>query len=257
MNAAAPDTDPARAPRLSAVVPCYNEEVIIRNTYASLKDVLNSTGESYEIVFGNDGSTDATPAILDEIASADGAVRLTGHYPNRGTGFTYREMYGAARGDIIIQMDADLAMPPATAVPAFLEALARADVAVGSRYGAEKTDYPLTRRVFSRGYISLIRVMFRLGISDTQTGFVAFQRRVLDELDLKSDGFEILVEFFAQAQEAGFRIVEVDLPWIHDTRSGETNVWKESVRMLSGTLRVRRELSVYRKGRRGVTLERE
>ncbi|RJQ44225.1 MAG: glycosyltransferase family 2 protein [Gaiellales bacterium] len=237
------------APRLSVVVPCYNEEAVIRDSYGKIRQALELSGESYEIIFGNDGSSDATPAILEEIAAADGAVRLTGHNPNRGAGYTYREMYGAARGGIIIQMDADLAMPAEAAVPAFLAALEGADVAVGSRYGSEETEYPLLRRVFSRGYIGLIKALFRLGLSDTQTGFVGFRRTVLDELDLRSDGFEILVEFFAQAREAGFRIVEVNLPWVHDTSSGETNVWKESVRMLTGTLRVRRGLGEYRRNR--------
>lgn len=231
---------------LSAVVPCYNEESIIRETYQRLHGVLEGTGLSYEIIFGNDGSDDSTPAILEDIALDDANVRLTGHYPNRGAGYTYREMYQAARGGIIVQMDADMAMPAEEAIPAFLRALGDADIVVGSRYGDAATEYPLLRRVFSRGYISLIRAVFSLRLSDTQTGCVGFYRSVLDELDLRSDGFEILVEFFAQAQEAGFRIEEVNLPWLHDTRSGETNVWKESARMLAGTIRVRRGLSEYR-----------
>lgn len=232
------------APAVSIVIPCYNEAGIIRETCARLVEALDRTERGYEIIFGNDGSTDSTPAILEELA-VDGRIRTTGHYPNRGAGYTYREMYAAALGDIIIQMDADLAMPPEAVLPAFLEALTDADVVAGSRYGSQETEYPLLRRIFSRGYMVLIKGLFRLELSDTQTGFVGFRRQVLDELDLESDGFEILVEFFAQAQAAGFRIVEVDLPWVHDTRSGETNVWKESVRMLRGTVKVRRRLGTY------------
>lgn len=235
---------------LSVVIPCYNEEEVIRDTYSKLRQVLDQVDKPSELIFGNDGSSDATLAILEEIAAADDRVRLTGHYPNRGAGYTYREMYQVARGERVIQMDADLAMPAEEAVPAFLESLAGADIVVGSRYGAETTDYPLLRRVFSRGYIGMIKVLFRLKLSDTQTGCIGFRRSVLDELDLKSDGFEILVEFFAQAQVAGFRIVEVNLPWVHDTSSGETNVWKESVKMLMGTMRVKRGLRRYRKDRR-------
>jgi dolichol-phosphate mannosyltransferase len=235
---------------LSIVIPCFNEESVVRDTYAKLRQVLDGIDASSEIIFGNDGSSDATPAILEEIAGADEGVRLTSHYPNRGTGYTYREMYQAAMGEIIIQMDADLAMPAEVAVPALMESLVDADVAVGSRYGAETTEYPLLRKVFSRGYIGMIKMLFRLEVSDTQTGFIGFRRTVLEELDLRSDGFEILVEFIAQAQESGMRIVEVNLPWVHDTASGETNVWKESVKILTGTVRVKRELREYRKQRR-------
>ena len=237
-------------PQLTVVVPCYNEEAIIRRTYGRLSEALAHSCEGYEIIFGNDGSCDATPEILADIAAADDCVRLTGHYPNRGAGYTYREMYRIARGEIIIQMDADLAMPAEAAIPAIRRALTDADVAVGSRYGAEATEYPLLRKIFSRGYIGIVKVLFRLKVSDTQAGLIGFRREVLDELDLRSEGFEILVEFVAQAQEAGFHIVEVNLPWVHDKSSGETNVWKESVKMLVGTVQVRRGLISYRKSRR-------
>ena len=108
-------------PRLSVAVPCYNEEAIIEASYRRIKDTCEAQGVSYEIIFGNDGSTDATLEMLEAIAAADPPVRVTSHFPNRGAGFTYREMYGAARGEIIIQMDCDLAMPVEVAIPAFLD----------------------------------------------------------------------------------------------------------------------------------------
>ena len=73
----------------------------------------------------------------------------------------------------------------------------------------------------------------------------------MPSLDLSADGFEILVEFIAQANAAGFRVAEVGLPWIHDTTSGETEVWSESMKMLAGTLRVKRRFNRLKKRRAG------
>ncbi|MHB1389972.1 MAG: glycosyltransferase family 2 protein [Thermoleophilia bacterium] len=228
--------------RLSVVVPCYNEEAVIVGTYDRLKETCEAQAVTYEIIFGNDGSTDSTIGLLEALAGKDPAASVISHQPNRGAGFTYREMYAVARGEIIIQMDADLAMPPEVAVPAFLQALDEADLVVGSRYVGVEADYPLKRRIFSKGYIALTHALFRLDIKDTQTGCIGFHRRVLDGLTLESDGFEMLLELIVKAGRAGFRTREVGLPWFHDTASGETEVFRESIKMLTGTLRVRRGL---------------
>jgi dolichol-phosphate mannosyltransferase len=232
----------SETPRLSIVIPCYNEEAIIERSYQQLKDACRDLGQPFEIIFGNDGSGDRTLDLINELARNDVAVRVASHYPNRGAGFTYREMYAVSRGEIIIQMDADMAMPPAVAIPELLKSLESADVAVGSRYAGIKADYPLKRRIFSRGYALLTRLLFHLEITDTQTGFMAFYKKILPALDLRSDGFELLVELIAQAQSSGYRIAEVGLPWHHDTTSGETDVWGESVKMLLGTFKVKQRL---------------
>lgn len=232
---------------LSVVVPCYNEARIIGKSFHLLKDACDKTGTDYEIIFGNDGSSDDTLGLIEALAEADPRVKVTSHYPNRGAGYTYREMYAAAGGKLIVQMDADMAMPPDVTLPSLLDALGRADMAVGSRYLGIRADYPLKRRVFSRGYALLTRLLFHLDVADTQTGFLGFHRRILDYIDLRSDGFELLVELIAQSHAAGFSIEEVGLPWYHDTSSGETDVWRESVKMLSGTVRLRWRLGRRRK----------
>lgn len=254
-EADSPELAKAGGPSLSVAVPCYNEEAIIEASYRRIKNTCEAQDISYEIIFGNDGSTDSTLAMLEQIAAADSAVLVTSHFPNRGPGFTYREMYEAARGEIIIQMDCDLAMPVEESMPAFLKALKSVDVAVGSRYVGIKADYPLKRRIFSRGYTMLTRMLFDMSVVDTQTGFMAFYRKILPSLDLNADGFELLVEFIAQANAIGYRVAEVGLPWFHDTTSGETEVWSESVKMLAGTLRVKRRFNRFKREQRRTRLK--
>lgn len=232
-------------PLLSVVVPCFNEASIILDSFERLRSALADQSVSWEVIFGNDGSSDGTLELIQTLAEGDARVRVTNHYPNRGAGYTYREMYADARGDIILQMDADMAMPPEETLPKLLKALEGADVAVGSRYMGVEVEYPIKRRVFSRGYTMLTRLLFHLDITDTQTGFLGFYKKILPDLDLQADGFELLVEFIAQANARGYRIAEVGVPWYHDITSGETDVWRESVRMLSGTLRVKRRFNRF------------
>lgn len=231
-----------RALRMTLAIPCYNEEAIIEATYRRLKKTCEAQEIDYEIIFGNDGSSDRTEELLNKIAATDGRVRLTSHYPNRGAGYTYREMYQAAQGDVILQMDADLAMPAEIAVPALLSALEQSDVAVGSRYVGVKADYPLKRRIFSRGYTMLTHLLFKFEIMDTQTGCLGFYRRLLEDINLESDGFEMLLELLVQTSRKGYQVTEIGLPWFHDTTSGETRVLSESIKMLAGTLRVKKRL---------------
>lgn len=240
-------TNSMAPPFLTVVIPCYDEEAILQTTYIRIKSVLEAQGVTYELIFGDDGSTDRTLEIIKDFAASDGQVRYTTHMPNRGPGRAYKDMYEAARGEIIIMTDCDLAMTPEVAVPTFLETLRTADVVIGSRYKGVKADYPLKRRIFSWGYIALNRVLFNLKVLDTQTGSVGFYRRILPSLDLRADGPEMLLEFIAQVGALDLRVEEVALPWMHDTTSGETPVWRTSAQMLAGTIRLRRRYGAFKR----------
>jgi len=234
-------------PFLSLCIPCYNEEAILHTTYPRIKEVLEAQGVAWELIFGDDGSTDRTLEILKEFAAKDEQVRYTTHFPNRGPGRAYKDMYEAARGEIIIMTDCDLAMTPEVAVPTFLETLKSAEVVIGSRYKGVKADYPLKRRLFSWGYIAMNRVLFNLKVLDTQTGSVGFYRRILPFLDLRADGPEMLLELIAQVGALNLKVEEVALPWVHDTTSGETPVWRTSAQMLAGTLKLRRRYGAFKR----------
>ena len=97
---------------LSLVVPVYNEEACLRELYHRLVDALKRTGETYEIIFVDDGSTDGTGAVLEELHASDPAVRLVelarnfGQHNALSAGFWYSE------GSIVVTLDADLQNPP-------------------------------------------------------------------------------------------------------------------------------------------------
>ncbi len=100
-------------PRYSVVGPVYNEEVLIEQFYERVRTVLEATGEPWEIVLVDDGSTDATPAILDRLQAADPEHVVVLHFSrNFGHQLAITAGMDAARGDAVIVIDTDLQDPP-------------------------------------------------------------------------------------------------------------------------------------------------
>jgi len=227
---------------ISVVIPCYNEELVIERSFRRVKDALQGQPGSHEILIANDGSTDRSAEILARLASTDGSLVFIDYRPNRGMGHACRKMYARASKDIVIQMDADLAVDPSESIPLFVRELQEVDCAVGSRYLGVKADYPLRRRVASRGYYLLNRALFDFKLKDTQSGFFGIRREVLQGLDLRADGFEIHVEMFAQLERRGRSVREVPVRFVHQTESGEVSVFKAAPRMFFGSLQIWRNL---------------
>src|SRR5438105_3443715 len=110
---------------VSIVIPCFNEEKVLHDAYGRISAVFrNESGMEYELVFVDDGSTDATPAILKELAQADLRVNVIrfsrnfGHQPAVSAGLKH------CRGDLAVIIDADLQDPPEI-IPAMIEQLIR------------------------------------------------------------------------------------------------------------------------------------
>ncbi|KOO44235.1 glycosyltransferase family 2 protein [Priestia koreensis] len=98
--------------RYSIVIPVYNEEAVIHETYRRLKSVMNSTKEAYELLFVNDGSRDQTAAILKGYSDGDDSVKLIDFSRNFGHQIAITAGMDYARGEAIVVIDADLQDPP-------------------------------------------------------------------------------------------------------------------------------------------------
>ena len=99
-------------PVFSVVIPCYNEEEVIMESYRRLNEVMLSMGDSYELIFVNDGSRDATPALLNKLADEDKAVRVLHFARNAGHQIAVSAGLDYATGQAIVIIDADLQDPP-------------------------------------------------------------------------------------------------------------------------------------------------
>ena len=99
-------------PVFSIVVPCYNEEEVIMESYRRISAVMLSMGEPYELVFVNDGSKDATPALLNQLSDEDSSVRVLHFARNAGHQIAVSAGLDYAAGSAVVIIDADLQDPP-------------------------------------------------------------------------------------------------------------------------------------------------
>ncbi len=195
---------------LSVIIPCYNEEKRIKETIRSLADFLDGRSLDYELVVVDDGSSDGT---LEAAKSLEGGkVRVFSYKRNRGKGHALKFGFEKSSGDTVAFFDAGLDFPPAQ-IGEFLKILEEsgADLVIGSkRHPQSKVVYPWHRRLVSWGAQILVKLLFGLGVTDTQVGFKVFRRAVLEKimplLLVKRYAFDI--EFLALARHFNFKIKE-------------------------------------------------
>jgi dolichol-phosphate mannosyltransferase len=196
------------------VIPTYNET---DNVTAVLDAVLAEAPEA-DVLVVDDSSPDGTAARVRAHPWYRHRVHLLVRPEKDGLGAAYRAgMAWALAGDydVIVQMDADLSHPPER-LPALLEALEVADVAVGSRYvrGGAVRNWPLHRRAISWAGNFYVRLVLGLPVHDATAGFKAFRRDALiriGALDSESDGYSFQIENTWRASRLGMRVTEVPI----------------------------------------------
>ena len=182
---------------LSVVVPTFNEAGSVTGLAERLHAVL--AGRDWELVIVDDGSPDGTADIAAALAPRipTQVVRRAG---KAGLASAVLAGFTAARGDVLVVMDADLSHPPET-VPTLVAAIeGGADLAVGSRYvtGGGVMDWPLTRRVVSR--VACLMGNALVPVRDATSGFFALRRTVIDGVTLNPIGFKIGFEVIARGR---------------------------------------------------------
>ncbi len=189
---------------LSVIVPTYNEATSLPPLASRLATALD--GREWELVVVDDGSPDGTADLAESLAPRL-PVRVVRRHGKAGLASAVVAGFQAARGDVLVVMDADLSHPPEV-VPALADAIANgADLAVGSRYvkGGGTVDWPLVRRVGSRAASLLGNAL--VPVRDATSGFFALRRSVVDGVRLNAIGFKIGFEIMARGRYR--RVVEV------------------------------------------------
>ena len=233
-------------PQISILIPCYNEEKVIIDTARRLLDTLPRLTENFEIVFANDGSTDRTGELLNELKAKYKSIKVTGYQSNKGAGYAFRKALEIANGQLIVHMDADLAMEPWNVCRECIQRLQNCDIAIASRYLGIRAQYPLRRRIPSLMYRWLYRLLLGLSIEDAMSGFFGMRHPVLQKIEpLEMNGFEIYLELFAKAKRRGLKIEEYPEKFVHKTASGEISVNATAPRQILNTFRIWWRLSRY------------
>jgi dolichyl-phosphate beta-glucosyltransferase len=229
--------------KVSVIIPMYNESAVIENTAKALCSYMDSHFDSYEIVFCNDGSTDESRNILERLELP--CVRVVGYEQNKGKGSAVRLGMSEASGDIKLFTDADLAYGTDVIGRAY-DIFAndeRAEVLVGSR-NAEKdgyTQYTFMRRLMSKTYIRLVRLLGGVDCSDCQCGFKAFRASAADAIfsECTTDGFSFDLEVMLRAKQKGMKVVEMPVILVNHTRSS-VKPMKDTLCMISDIVKIKR-----------------
>ena len=194
------------------VIPTYNEA---ENLEPIVMAVL---AQGTRVLIVDDASPDGTGRIADRLARRE-RVEVLHRAEKAGLGPAYAAgfAWGLDRGaEILCEMDADFSHD-ASDLPRLLAAVdAGADLAIGSRYvdGGATADWPLRRRMLSRGGNIFAKVMLGAGVADMTSGFRAFRAGALQALhpeDCRSSGYAFQIEMAWRARHAGFSIAEVPI----------------------------------------------
>lgn len=199
---------------MSVVVPMHNELDNLPSTIDRIAATLDTTGQMFEIVAVDDGSTDSTSSRLQSMAQTDRRLRVVTYGKNRGRGYAMRRGFEAARGAIIVTIDADLSYDPSHIVGmlAILHERPEVDFVVGSPYtkGGTTENVPTGRLWISRWGNRILGLAMPGGLT-TVTGILrAYRREVLEVLDLESNDKDLHLEIVSKAIAAGF--VPAEMP---------------------------------------------
>lgn len=237
-------------PKLSVVIPAYNEERRIAASLERLIDYLATYDGGAEILVVDDGSGDRTGAIVEELAASrrtaggsDSTIRLLRNGRNRGKGYSLKHGVLSATGEFLLLSDADFSTP-IEELPALLNPVqsGTCGIAIGSR-GLETSKVekhqPAWREEMGKVFNRLVRALTGLPYRDTQCGFKVMRRE--DVLPLfraaRIERFAYDVEILYLARKAGIRVAEIPVIW-RDAPGTKVNAVLDSADMVKDILRV-------------------
>jgi glycosyltransferase involved in cell wall biosynthesis len=194
--------------KLSVIIPVYNE---VGNIEEILKRV-KATQQAAEIIVVDDGSQDGTRDILKKLDGRE-KVRVILHEKNQGKGAAVRTGMDAAAGEILLIQDADLEYDPRD-YPVLLRPLEEgiADVVYGSRFlGGPHRVAMYWHMVANKLLTFMTNILYNTILSDMETGYKVFRRKVVDGMKLRSKRFDFEPEFTAKVLKRNYRIYEVPI----------------------------------------------
>lgn len=235
-------------PKLSIIIPAYNEERRLPNTLEQIFQFIEKQTYESEILIIENGSSDRTFEVAQEYADSNShcfAIRN----PMRGKGLAVREGMLMAAGQYRFMCDADLSMP-ITEINRFLPPnLANFDIAIASREapGSVRYNEPGYRHWGGRGINLLIRSLILPGLRDTQCGFKCFQADIAEDIFRYQtfSGISFDPEVLYIARLRGFKIVELPIPWYYSDES-RIYLFKDTLSLIQDLLTIRRNARLGR-----------
>ncbi len=223
---------PSTNPYLSIVIPAFNEENNILKLADRLIETLEATGHSYEILFIDDGSTDDTFEIIRQLASTSNAIQGIRFRRNFGKSNALATGFEAARGEVVITLDADNQDDPHE-IPRFL---AKLDEGYDLVSGWKKIRHdPKTRVRASHLFNATIRWLTKVPLHDFNCGFKAYRTEVVKEVPMYGEWHRFIPVL---AADLGFKVTEVDVHHQPRTHGRSRYGWERYFRGFSDCLTI-------------------
>ncbi len=222
---------------LSVIVPVYNERPTVAEAIRRIRAV--DVPVDVEVIVVDDGSTDGTDKILT--ALGDSTVRVITHPHNQGKGAAVRTGMGVVRGDLVIIQDADLEYDPDDWLR-LLDPILRgkALVVYGSRFTGERKNMLPIHWIGNRMLSLITNVLYSSTLSDMETCYKLFDRRVLEGLTIESDRFDFEPEITAKVIRRGHRIYEVPISYAgRELAEGKKITWRDGFAAMRALIKYR------------------
>lgn len=235
-------------PLISVIIPVHNEEARLPHCLDEFVSYATKSPLKIEVIISEDGSKDRTLAIANEYSAKYDFIKVVSARTRLGKGGGILNGIEAARGEIILYMDVDLAVTPDQIPRLTTEIQKGADVVIGSRTHPRSIVHfpPFHRILLGRVFNALVRLLFQLSYFDTQVGFKAFKREALLKVinNVNTDGFTFDADLVIKADKMGYKIREAPVTWSH-MRGSTISPMRHAFRMFFDLLRVRLELFMH------------
>jgi glycosyltransferase involved in cell wall biosynthesis len=222
---------------LSVIMPVYNERATVAEIIRRVRAVTLPV--TVDLVVVDDGSTDGTDKVL--AALEDSTVSVFRHEQNQGKGAAIRTGLANAKGDLVIIQDADLEYDPddwSTMLNPMLKG--KSQVVYGSRFTGERKNMLLLHWIGNRFLSLATNILYSSTLSDMETCYKLFDRRVLEGITVRSNRFDFEPEITAKVLRRGYRIYEVPISYAgREISEGKKITWRDGFGALRALVRFR------------------
>ncbi len=224
---------------ISVFFPCYNEQENVGRTVEKALEVMEKLNADFEVIIVDDGSSDNTGQIADEIAGRDGRVKVMHHKNNLGYGAALQSGFKAATKELVFYTDGD-GQFDISEMPPLLRLMEQYDIV--SCYRLNRQDN-LIRKINGWCWTKLVCLLFGMKIRDIDCAFKLYKREIFDNIKVVSTGALIDAEILARAVRKGYRVTQQGIHHYPRTAGAQTGAnFRVILRAFKELLRLRSQI---------------